>query len=167
MKYYKIQIKSFYGDRIASRAEGKNVPNNEIFFSKMRNDEIIENTPIFDYFILESFDEEKYWEWALFDVHNGFGDYPGNSNWFISDKLKILLENFKIAPKYYFYEIRLLYKGEKLKYWIFQFPLDPNKNIDFQKSTFYLHDDTKEYNFLSEEEFVIFYRKIYREYKKK
>ncbi len=131
MKYYKINIKLFYGDRIASSANGKNVPNSESFFDNIRSGKILNNTPIFDYFILESFDKEKYWEWDFFDVYNGMGEYPGNYNWYISDDLKLSLENFKIAPNYHFYETRLLYKGEKLKYWVFQFPINPLQNYNY------------------------------------
>ena len=32
-----------------------------------------------------------------------------------------MLENFIIAKEYYFYPTKLLYKGAKLDYWIFQF----------------------------------------------
>ena len=71
MKYYKIKRKTQFPElgRIASGAEGKNVPEKE-YFDRIGKREIIENTPIFDYFVLESFDKEKYWEWALFDIHS-------------------------------------------------------------------------------------------------
>ena len=122
MKYYKIKRKTRFPElgRIASGAEGKNVPEKEYFY-RIGKGEIIENTPIFDYFVLESFDKEKYWEWALFYIHGFIGEGSQIFGWYISDKLKSLLEKFKIAPKYHFYETRLLYKGEKFKYWIFQF----------------------------------------------
>ena len=138
MKYYKIDIKSHFPElgRIASSAEGKNVPEKE-YFDRIGTREIIENTPIFDYFILESFEKEKYWEWALFDVHNFIGVGSIMCGWYISDKLKSVLENFRIAPKYHFYETRLLYKGEKFKYWIFQFPIGGFHNYNYEKSDFY------------------------------
>ena len=49
MKYYKIDIKSHFPElgRIASGAEGKNVPEKEYFY-RIGKREIIENTPIFD-----------------------------------------------------------------------------------------------------------------------
>ena len=52
MKYYKIDIKSHFPElgRIASGAEGKNVPEKEYFY-RIGKREIIENTPIFDYFV--------------------------------------------------------------------------------------------------------------------
>ena len=138
MKYYKIKRKTQFPElgRIASGAEGKNVPEKE-YFDRIGKREIIENTPIFDYFILESFEKEKYWEWALFDVHDFIGVGSIMCGWYISDKLKSVLENFRIAPKYHFYETRLLYKGEKFKYWIFQFPIGGFHNYNYEKSDFY------------------------------
>ena len=125
MKYYKIDIKSHFPElgRIASGAEGKNVPEKEYFY-RIGKREIIENTPIFDYFVLKSFDKEKYWEWALFDIHNFIGVGSIMCGWYISDKLKSLLEKFK--------------------YWIFQFPIEPLKNIIFEKSNFYYIKDGKQ-----------------------
>jgi len=141
MKYYKIEIQKFYEDRIASAANGKNVSNKEDYFYRIRKGEILCDTPIFDYFVLESFDKEKYWEWMLFDVHSGIGEYPFNSNWYISNKLKKILTNFIVSPEYCFYETNLLYKEEKLKYWIFQFvapyrKLNKMKYISFEDSLF-------------------------------
>ena len=138
MKYYKIKRKTRFPElgRIASGAEGKNVPEKEYFY-RIGKGEIIENTPIFDYFVLKSFDKEKYQEWALFDIHGFIGEGSIMCGWYISDKLKTILEKFQIAPKYHFYETRLLYKEEKFKYRIFQFPIEPLKNIIFEKSNFY------------------------------
>ena len=145
MKYYKIKRKTLFPElgRIASGAEGKNVPEKEYFY-RIGKGEIIENTPIFDYFVLKSFDKEKYWEWALFDVHDFIGVGSIMCGWYISDKLKTILEKFRIAPKYHFYETRLLYKEEKFKYWIFQFPIEPLQNIIFEKSNFYYLKDGKQ-----------------------
>jgi len=53
------------------------------------------DAPIFDYFHLQSFGEKKDWEWRLQDVHGGMGVYPSGAFWYISDKLKSLLEKFK------------------------------------------------------------------------
>ena len=110
MKYYKIQIKSFYGDRIASNANF--IDNSkEYIFKKISLGEIIPDTPIFDYFFLESFDEKQYWEWALFDVYKFIGE---TSNMLgallISKKLKKVLENFKITEPHSYYLSKLLYK---------------------------------------------------------
>ena len=89
------------------------------------------------------------------------------SGWYISDKLKKLLEKFKIAPKYHFYETRLLYKGEKLKYWIFQFPIDYFLNVNYEKSFFSIPNDTILLNFKNREEFLSTFKAEYRRTKKK
>ena len=144
MKYYKIKRKTRFPElgRIASGAEGKNVPEKEYFY-RIGKGEIIENTPIFDYFVLESFDKEKYWEWALFDIHSFIGEGSQIFGWYISDKLKSLLEKFRIAPKYHFYETRLLYKEEKFKYWIFQFPIDVLHNYNYDEYDYKIWKETK------------------------
>ncbi len=117
MKYYKIDIKSHFPElgRIASSAEGKNIANADEYFWAMNRCEILYNIPIFDYFVLESFDKEKYWEWALFDVHDFIGEGSQILGWYISDKLKSLLEKFRIAPKYHFYETRLPLQRRKIQ----------------------------------------------------
>ena len=74
----------------------------------------------------------------LQDVHGGIGVYPRGGYWYISNDFKLLLENFSIAPSYHFYETRLLYKGKKLVYWIFQFPINPLENYNYKKSEYYL-----------------------------
>ena len=169
MKYYKIQIKSFYGDRIASNANF--IDNSkEYIFKKISLGEIIPDTPIFDYFFLESFDEKQYWEWALFDVHNFIGVGSIMCGWYVSDKLKSVLENFRIAPKYHFYETRLLYKKEKFKYWIFQFiasyrRLNKMQFVNFSQSIF--HANNENYVFNSYEDWSDKNDEIYDECKEK
>ena len=167
MKYYKIDIKSHFPElgRIASGAEGKNVPEKEYFY-RIGKREIIENTPIFDYFVLKSFDKEKYWEWALFDVHNFIGEGSQIFGWYISDKLKSVLEKFRIAPKYHFYETRLLYKGEKFKYWIFQFPIDYFQNVNHEKSFYSIPDENILLNFKNREEFLAANKEEFRKTKR-
>ena len=167
MKYYKIKRKTQFPElgRIASSAEGKNVPEKE-YFDRIGKREIIENTPIFDYFVLESFDKEKYWEWALFDIHGFIGEGSQIFGWYISDKLKSLLEKFKIAPKYHFYETRLLYKEEKFKYWIFQFPIDYFQNVNHEKSFYSIPDENILLNFKNKEEFLAANKEEFRKTKR-
>ena len=167
MKYYKIKRKTRFPElgRIASGAEGKNVPEKEYFY-RIGKGEIIENTPIFDYFVLKSFDKEKYWEWALFDVHDFIGVGSIMCGWYISDKLKSLLEKFRIAPKYHFYETRLLYKEEKFKYWIFQFPIDYFQNVKYEKSFYEIPDENILLNFKNKEEFLAANKEEFRKTKK-
>ena len=167
MKYYKIKRKTRFPElgRIASSAEGKNVPEKEYFY-RIGKREIIENTPIFDYFVLKSFDKEKYWEWALFDIHGFIGVGSIMCGWYISDKLKSLLENFRIAPKYHFYETRLLYKEEKFKYWIFQFPIDYFQNVNHEKSFYSIPDENILLNFKNKEEFLAANKEEFRKTKR-
>ena len=108
MKYYKIDIKSHFPElgRIASSAEGKNIANADEYFWTMDRGEILYNAPIFDYFVLESFDKEKYWEWALFDVHDFIGTGSQIPGWFISKKLKKVLENFKITEPHFYIKVK-------------------------------------------------------------
>jgi hypothetical protein len=176
MKYYKVIDKSLDLEQKSKglvadipSANGKFVPNGKKYFDRMGsygNREIIEDAPVFDYFYLQSYGEKKDWEWRLQDVHGFMGEYPTGGYWYLSDKCKKIFEQFFIAPKYHFYETRLLYKGEKLVYWIFQFPVEPYKNIDFQVSDFILKDDKTIYHFASNEEYLTFYRKEYRETKR-
>ena len=170
MKYYKItdisldleqKSKGLVAD--VPSANGEFVPNGAFYFDRMRKREIITDAPIFDYFHLQSFGEKKDWEWRLQDVHGGMGVYPSGAFWYISDKLKSLLEKFRIAPKYHFYETRLLYKEEKFKYWIFQFPIEPLQNIIFEKSVFYYIKDGKqnEIEIKNESEFMQIRRDLF------
>ena len=165
MKYYKTKIKRIFDkeNKILGQANGEFVPNGAFYFDRMRKREIIEDAPIFDYFHLQSFDKRKFWEWRLQDVHGGMGVYPSGAFWYISDKLKSLLEKFKIAPKYHSYETRLLYKEEKFKYWIFQFPIEPLQNIIFEKSVFYYIKDGKqnEIEIKNESEFMQIRRDLF------
>ena len=95
------------------------------------------------------------------------GVYPSGAFWYISDKLKSLLEKFRIAPKYHFYETRLLYKGEKFKYWIFQFPIDYFLNVNYEKSFYSIPDENILLNFKNREEFLAAYKEEFRKTKKK
>jgi hypothetical protein len=168
MRYFKIDVQSFYGERIASDANGENIPNAEFYFNKISQSEILFPIPVFDYFFLESFDTKEYWEWKLCDVYKFTRTAGLIKGWLISEKLKLLLENYCLPNPYYFYPSKLLYKGEKLDYYIFQFTgkliykqtldyvnypasifVDPEKKIDV------IVNDKN--NFLSE------YDRIYKE----
>ena len=168
MKYYKTKIKRIFDkeNKILGQANGEFVPNGAFYFDRMRKREIIEDAPIFDYFHLQSFDKKNFWEWRLQDVHGGMGVYPSGAFWYISDKLKSLLEKFKIAPKYHFYETRLLYKEEKFKYWIFQFPIDYFQNVNHEKSFYSIPDENILLNFKNKEEFLAANKEEFRKTKR-
>jgi hypothetical protein len=143
MKYFKIKIKSDYdNERIASDAEGDKIPNAEEYFYRIKGGDILINPPIFDYFYLESFDLEKYWEWALFDVHRFIGEGSQIPGWLISNKLKNLIQQYDIAQPYYLYPSKLLYKSKKYDYFIFHFAgkgiYEKTVNgLDYTKSIFF------------------------------
>ena len=168
MKYYKTEIKRIFDkeNKVLGHANGEFVPNGAFYFDRIGNGEIIEDAPVFDYFHLQSFDKKKFWEWRLQDVHGGMGVYPSGAFWYISDKLKSLLEKFRIAPKYHFYETRLLYKGEKFKYWIFQFPIDYFQNVKYEKSFYEIPDENILLNFKNKEEFLAANKEEFRKTKK-
>jgi hypothetical protein len=165
MKYFKIDrivIDKDYKKGI-SNANGIHVPNGKSYFDRMGAGEIITDAPVFDYFFLESYGDKKDWEWRLQDIHSFIGTGSIITGWYISNDFKLMLENFSIAPKTHFYETRLLYKGEKLQYWIFQKAFEQSLYIDFSKSTFTLADDNALYSFKNEADYIQAYRKEYRE----
>ena len=169
MKYYKTKIKRIFDkeNKVLGHANGEFVPNGAFYFDRIGKDEIIEGAPIFDYFHLQSFDKKNFWEWRLQDVHGFIGAGSIITGWYISDKLKSLLEKFRIAPKYHFYETRLFYKEEKFKYWIFQFPIDYFQNVNHEKSFYSIPDENILLNFKNREEFLAAYKEEFRKTKRK
>ncbi|TWP29230.1 hypothetical protein ETU08_08070 [Apibacter muscae] len=167
-KYYKIKHQRIFDtpQEVLGHANGEYVPRGREYFNRIGDGEIVEDAPIFDYFHLQSFGEEKDWEWRLQDIHGFIGVGSIMTGWYISNDFKLLLENFKIAPKYHFYETRLKYREEKLKYWIFQFPIDHYQNINFKKSQFESYPDQNIYSFNTSEEFIFFAEKHYLETRK-
>ena len=168
MRYYKIDYKGIFKEenKVLGQANGEFVPNGAFYFDRIGKDEIIEDAPIFDYFHLQSFDKKIFWEWRLQDVHGFIGAGSIITGWYISDKLKSLLEKFKIAPKYHFYETRLLYKEEKFKYWIFQFPIDYFQNVNHEKSFYSIPDENILLNFKNKEEFLAANKEEFRKTKR-
>ena len=169
MKYFRIDIKRFYdNDMIATNANGDKILNGSSYFWKMDKGELIQDAPIFDYFYLESFDEKKHWEWQINDVHGFIGEGSQISGWLISVKLKTLLEKFKIASPCFYYLSKLLYKGRKMDYYIFQFSgrliyEQTLLYIDYSHTIFW--NPVKKENVMIEnkEDFLPIYKKIYKE----
>ena len=164
MRYYKIDIKGHYREvgRIASDAEGDKIPNADYYFKKIRAGELVTDAPLFDYFYLKSFDKKEFWEWKLCDVHMFIGEASRLSIcWFVSEKLRLLFAKFNLSIPNHFYPSKLLYKGEMLDYYIFQFTgnlvykqtLD---YVDYPASAFWNPEKktdiivSDKYNFLSE-----------------
>ena len=168
MKYYKIETKNYYGERIASYADFTNDLKEKIF-KEIGDGEIITYIGVFDSFFLSSYDKEEFWEWNSFDVHK----FYGKSGWLtpnllISKKLKNVLEQHNIAEPHFYYKSNLIYKKEKFDYYIFQFTGNKIfKNtlsyIDFNKSIFL--DPVKKENIKAEnlDDFLSVYKRIYKE----
>lgn len=170
MKYYKINIKTLYqeDDRIASSAEGGNIDNADYYFIKMDNGEMVYGAPVFDYFSLESFDKKEYWDWILTDVFDFIGKGSRIPGWLISKRFKELLEKFKITEPHFYYLSKLLYKGDKLDYYIFQFSgdkfLNPLVNyINFNQSLYFDPNQNINFEIQDVEDLKIQTKKIFKE----
>lgn len=170
MKYYKINIKTLYqeDDRIASSAEGGNIDNADYYFIKMDNGEMVYGAPVFDYFSLESFDKKEYWDWILTDVFDFIGKGSRIPGWLISKRFKELLEKFKITEPHFYYLSKLLYKGDKLDYYIFQFSGNNivekiRAKINFEQCIFFDPNNAKDIFVNSKDEFVTEKKRIRKE----
>lgn len=140
MNIYHLKIKrQREGDRrLYPSADGSDVPDNGHIFRKLSGfDEIPPpaEIPLLDYFTLTSFEVKTRWEWILCDAMNFQGKYPMSCEMFVSEKFKKLLESFNLG-NHAFYESRLMFKGEKLTYFIFK--QDEDVLVDFSKSKFRL-----------------------------
>lgn len=175
MKYLKVNFLDYYSiGRTPSYAEGEKVPNGNYYFDEMRNGRIFPETPIFDYFYLKSFDDKKYWEWKLDDIHKFIGEGSQIPGWFVSEDFKLLLEQFRIPQPHHFYPSKLLYKGAKLDYYIFQFAGQNiineirTKYINWNKSVFFNPIYNSNLSINSMQEFIDESRNIMRtsQYKK-
>lgn len=170
MKYYKIEIQSFFENhRISSDADGDKIFNARYYFEQIGKGEIMSDVTLFDYFTLFSYDKYIYWEWHLFDVFRFTSEAGRMHAWLISEDFKNLLENFKLSQPHHFYHSKLLYKGEKLDYYIFQFAgkaivdLIRTKYIDWTKSILFNPIDKSYLHINSTQEFVDKSLKIMRD----
>lgn len=94
---------------------------------------------VFDHFILWSITYEKVYDWILLDAYPTCGPYASfDRHFFISKRFKELLEGFKIAKPFSFFESKLLYQGEKLPYYILHLFQDECDVIDLVKSALYI-----------------------------
>jgi hypothetical protein len=169
MKYFKINMERRFPeqDRVLGHANGEFVPNGKEYFDRIGNGEIINDAPVFDYFYLQSFGTKEEWEWCLQDVHGGMGEYPRGAYWYISDKCKKVFEKFYIMKDSHFYATKLLYKGEKLDYWIFQFAVNFFQNINYQKSEFYIEGESDRITHIKNgKEYKSFYIDLYNQQEK-
>lgn len=168
MRYFEIEIKrSYENNMIAPAANGDNILDAEYYFSKISKFGSIEYAPVFEHFTLESYDEKKYWEWIKLDVYRFIKKANLISGWLISGDLKLLLDNFDLAKPYYLYPSMLLYKDDKLDYYIFNFFNKKTSRsslaqyINFSKSVFFDSNNKiffsvdNEQNLLNKQEMVL------------
>lgn len=147
--FYTLKTPLFvdYGEETIPTADMRTVEASEEYFSRMNNQELIEDAPIFDHFLLKMLyvDNPKIWEWILLDIFRfSGGDIPGG--WLVSEHFKQVLEQFIIAPPHRFYPAKLQYKGNKLDYFIFNLLwTDFESTIPIDEMKFNLTDvDTEE-----------------------
>ena len=170
MKYFKIGLRTYFElDRVPSRANGDNVPNADTLFRKMKDGEKF-NLPVLDYFFLQSFDKKEFWEWILCDVYSFTHNAGWIRGWFISDDLKLLLENFNLSNPYGFYPSKLLYKGKKIDYYVFQFTGDLTYKqtldyINYPASIFLNPETNTEIIVSNKDNFLSEWDKVYKENK--
>jgi hypothetical protein len=171
MKYYELEYRHFLDKndgnkrRQIGEANGEKVPNGKHYFDRMGDGEIIKDAPVFDYFYLKSFDKPQFWEWHLQDIHGFIGEYPTGGARYISDRFKKLLEKFHIAKGFWFYPTKLLYKGKKMDYWIFQYAtidkgIDNKSYLNYQKSEFLDADQNSLISVTNYDEFIAKRRQI-------
>jgi len=169
MEYFIVNMQRRFltEDKVLGHANGEFVPNGKHYFDRMGKGEIISDAPLFDYFHLQSFGKKEDWEWRLQDLHGFIGEYPTGGAWYVSDKFKRLLEGFFIANGYHFYPTKLLYKGKKLDYWIFQYAIGAMQNIDFSKSVFKIKNEEEIVPILSWDNYLLMIKTLRSERQKR
>src|SRR5688500_13749951 len=142
MNFFKISIKRIEANinKAIPSASGDNVKEGKNLFRLIGKHLILHDpVPFFDYFQLQSYeDDEKEWELIKNDVHAFIGEASIIQGWFVSDKIKGVLEKFSICKPYKFYPSKLLYKGLKYDYSIFETSYEILDEIIFTESKFIL-----------------------------
>lgn len=116
------------------------IKENKIYFNTVEGEglvsfkNIVENTPLFDYFNLWTENNQN--DWILLDAY-----YLNNSiaiyGFYVSEKLMRLLQVANKATPYKFYPSKLKFKEKKLDYYIFQMAWDEWSEYDFKKSIYF------------------------------
>lgn len=119
-------------------ASGHTVENAEAFFQPqgIYHNSFLDSTPIFDYFSLISISKNGPNESALLDFYEFAGrNYPHIDGLLISEKFRLLLNQFVLPPNTKFYPAKLIYHGIKLDYYIFHYTFDYLAELDYYHST--------------------------------
>lgn len=142
MKYYKVAPAfNNANKRVASSASGDKVLKGEEYYNILKDGEFHKEIPLLKHFFLESYDEKKYWDFQLNDIHNLIGKANTIIGYYLSNDFKNILEDFNIAPVFNFYETLLLYKEKELKYWLFQYGVNSFDNFNLPQSIFKIEDE--------------------------
>lgn len=97
------------------------------FFKRPENESItntvfIDDTPVFDHFVLkENYgSSRKKFDWIKLNIYHFVTEHYNLSFcYLVSPKFKEVINGFRL-PRHKFYPAKLLFKGEKLDYYIFQ-----------------------------------------------
>lgn len=114
------------GRKVYPEASGDKVSNSNGYLTKggelgkIYFEKYVDDAPVFDYFYLYNSTYQKEYDWILLDAYGYVGqNVPSCRGFLVSERFKDLLESFKIAQPYRFYKSKLLYRGQKLDYYIF------------------------------------------------
>ncbi|HAO49699.1 MAG TPA: hypothetical protein DCR35_10545 [Runella sp.] len=77
---------------------------------------IVENAPVFDYFLLGDGSSRRKFDWIKLDM---YGVFALGGGFLVSERFKEVISRFDL-PRHKFYPAKLIYKGQKLDYYLFQ-----------------------------------------------
>lgn len=168
MKYYSLKIKLWdnsilddesEGRKVYPEANGDTITNSNGFlskggeFGKIYFENVVDDAPVFDYFYLYNSTYQKEYDWILLDAYGYVGqNIPSCRGFLVSERLKQLLEQFKIAQPYRFYKSKLMYQGQKLDYYIFHLAQNEWNEFNYELSTFSIEGEKMEINITNNRE---------------
>lgn len=173
MKYYKLTLKIHNetldpdspGFKVYPCANGEKVSNGKGYFwdgvnnGKIHFEKTADDTPIFDYYYLYNSSYQKEYDWILLDSYRIDGPNSLSGRGFmVSERLKTVLEQFKIAKPYRFYPAYLMYQGNKLLYYIMHLANYEWNEFDIECSTFEIGKE--KFNVTNERDFRKFTRAV-------
>lgn len=139
MHYFELNtnIDNFI-DEYLPYASGHTVNNAEKYFDPqlLSYYSILKSPPIFDYFSLISISKDGPNESALLDFYEFAGILsPQINGLLISERFKKLLDQYVMPQNTMFYPAKLMYHGDKLNYYIFNYTFDYLAKLDYEHST--------------------------------
>ena len=146
MKYYIIKFPGLpteveHRGKQYSCANGDRISDDDNYFKRMRDGELLKDSPVFGSFFLDSYAPPHTWDWILLDVFDIRGKAEG-IGWLVSPEFKEMLETLNIANAHCFHPSKLLFRGEEKDVYIFQYidssqkVKENNRIIDFENSVF-------------------------------